>query len=176
MGSYYLSEVKPEYYNSIKEYQKQMFLDGSSFDGCQSLDKYDDIEKWHLNNKLIENKDTIPPGYSIAYEYLFMEDNEVVGMINIRPEALNHKYLKDYGGHIGYSIKPSKRRLGIGTKMLKEGLKVCKDRLNLDKVLITCNKNNEGSRKIILNNNGKYESDIFYPPEDKYLERYWIYL
>ena len=174
MEEYYLCEIKPEYYESIKEYQKEMIESDSSFDGCSSLEKFDDIEKWHLNCILFENIDTVPPGYSLGYEYLYINNNEVVGMVNIRPEALNHKYLKEFGGHIGYSIKPSKRRRGLATRMLKDTLKLCKDKYHLDKVLVTCNKTNDGSRKVIMNNNGIYENDIYYSPDEGFVERYWI--
>ena len=174
MDNYYLSIIKPEYYRSIEEYRRQMIDSGSDFHGCASLDKYEDIEKWHLNCKLFENVDTLPPLYSLAYEYLFMDDEEVVGMVNIRPEALNHPYLKEYGGHIGYSIKPSKRDRGLGTLMLKKVLELCKREFGLNKVLITCHEDNEASKTVIMNNGGVYDNKKYYSPDDTYLERYWI--
>jgi len=51
----------------------------------------------------------------------------------------------------------------------------CKE-LGIDKVLITCIDNNEGSRKTILANGGLYESTVYEPEENVYLERYWIIL
>ena len=97
-------------------------------------------------------------------------------MINLRPEALSHIFLKQYGGHIGYSVRPSRRKQRIGTEMLRDFLPVCKEVYHLDKVLITCLKENEASRRVIINNGGVYENDIFYPPADETLERYWISL
>ena len=97
-------------------------------------------------------------------------------MINLRPLAESHVYLKQYGGSIGYSVKPSRRKQGIGTRMLRDMLKVCKDEYHMKRVLITCLKDNEASRRVIKNNGGVYESDVLYPPEEKYLERYWISL
>ena len=105
-----------------------------------------------------------------------LDGDEVVGMINLRPKAESHVYLRQYGGHIGYSVKPSRRKQGIGTMMLRDMLKVCRDEFELDRVLITCIKENEASRRVIMNNGGVYESDVFYPPEEKYMERYWISL
>lgn len=173
---YRLDAVKNEYYESIKRYRDMMLEAHSSFDGCSFLERYEDIEKWHLNNLLFENKDTVPPGYSLGYEYLFIEDNEVVGMINIRPEAMSHPHLSKYGGHIGYSIRPDKRNKGLGSLMLKEALKVCKERFKLERVLITCLKGNIGSRKVIINNGGEFDEEILYSPEQTYIERYWISL
>ena len=55
-------------------------------------------------------------------------------------------------------------------------LKLSKDMFGLKKLLITCSRNNEGSRGVIVNNGGVYENEIYYPPEEDYLERYWITL
>ena len=176
MENFILSRVRPEYYHSIALYRKEIFDYDQEFDGCQQLELYDDIEKWDLNCKLFEDPATVPPGYSLGFQYLYLDGDEVVGMINLRPKAESHVYLRQYGGHIGYSVKPSRRKQGIGTMMLRDMLKVCRDEFELDRVLITCIKENEASRRVIMNNGGVYESDVFYPPEEKYMERYWISL
>ena len=59
--------------------------------------------------------------------------------------------------------------------MLKTALPKCKE-LGIEKVLITCIDNNEGSRKTILSNGGLYESTVYEPDEKVSLERYWIAL
>ena len=174
--SYILDVVKPCYYDSIASYRKEMLESGSSFDGCSSLDRYDDIEKWDLNNRLFESWDSVPPGYSLGYEYVYVDDGEVIGMVNIRPEAYNHLYLREYGGHIGYSVRPSRRKTGVGTMMLKDTLDLIRKRFDLDRVIITCLKENEGSRRVIENNGGVFENEVFYSPEDAYLERFYIVL
>ena len=174
--TYKLVKVEKKYYGSIYEYRKEMLENKSSFDGCFCLEDYEDIEKWHLNNLLFESLDTLPPGYSIGYEYLYVLDDEVVGMINIRPDAYKHPYLRQFGGHIGYSVKPSRRNIGIATKMLKDALKLCKEEYKLNKVLITCFKDNTGSKKTILNNGGILENEVMYNPEKKVMERYQIYI
>ena len=57
--------------------------------------------------------------------------------------------------------------------MLRLALLFCKE-LGLDRVLITCNTGNEGSRRTILSQGGVYESTVHEPDEDVDLERYWI--
>lgn len=174
---YRLSIVKPELYHSISEYRKQFLSNGDTMDGCSNLERYEDVEKWDLNCRLYEDEKTLPPGYSLSFQYVFLDDHdEVVGMTSIRPKALSHPYLKIYGGHIGYSVKPDQRRKHIATKMLKDALAVCRERFGLDKVLVTCLKGNIGSRKAIINNGGIFEKEVLYPPKDKYLERFWISL
>ena len=175
VGMYYFSKVKPEYYDSIKEYRDETLKIKSRFDGCNCLEDYEDIEKWDLFNKLFESADSVSPGYSIGFQYLYIDSNEVIGMVNFRPEAELHPYLSQYGGHIGYSVKPSKRGLGIGKQMLKDFLPIAKE-CGLSRVLITCMEYNDASRRIILANGGEFESKVIYPPEDAVLERYWIKL
>jgi predicted acetyltransferase len=176
MKKFRLSVIKPEYYDSIRSYRNEILHSDGIFDGCQNLENYEDIEKWDLNCKLFERPDTVPPGYSSEFQYLYLEDENVVGMIDLRPQALSHTFLSRFGGHVGYHVRPSRRRQGIGTEMLKDMLKLSKDTFGLKKLLITCSRNNEGSRGVIVNNGGVYENEIYYPPEEDYLERYWITL
>lgn len=82
-------------------------------------------------------------------------------------------FLAKYAGHIGYSVCPSERRKGYAAAMLRETLPYCKE-IGLKKVMISCADDNMGSRKTILKNGGVYDSTVFYPDGNEYLERYWI--
>lgn len=92
-----------------------------------------------------------------------------VGRISIRHEL--NDFLRWRGGHIGYDVRPSKRRKGFGAKMLALALKEC-PRLGIAKVMITCDENNIGSRKIIEGNGGALEAKDF----DNGIPflRYWV--
>ena len=59
--------------------------------------------------------------------------------------------------------------------MLKECLQYCK-LIGLNRVLLTCEENNTGSRKTILKNGGIYEKTVFCERDSVNLERYWIEL
>jgi len=61
--------------------------------------------------------------------------------------------LTEVGGHVGYHVVAPWRRLGHATRMLAAGLVECR-RLGLDRVLLTCDMDNEPSRKVILANGG----------------------
>ena len=60
-------------------------------------------------------------------------------------------------------------------QMLQECLIHCKS-IGLNKVLLTCEENNIGSKKTILKNGGIYEKTVFCESDDVNLERYWIEL
>ena len=54
-----------------------------------------------------------------------VSDDKIVGMVNIRT-ALN-KRLREYGGNIGYGIRPSERKKGYNKINLYLALKICKE-------------------------------------------------
>ena len=174
MNRYHFDIIRPEYYEDIKAFRKEMLESGSSFDGCNMLEEYEDIEKWDLNCQLFEKRESCPPGYGIGYEYLYLCDDKVVGMVNLRPYIDDHPFLRMYGGHIGYSTRPNMRGRHYGDMMLRMFLDLCKRNFGLDRVLITCLEDNMASERIIERNGGVYEGSIFYPPEGKNIKRYWI--
>jgi predicted acetyltransferase len=61
--------------------------------------------------------------------------------------------LAEAGGHIGYHVVAPWRRQGHATRMLAAGLVECRS-LGLDRALLTCDVDNEPSRRVILSNGG----------------------
>lgn len=102
---------------------------------------------------------------------LDVERDIFVGAVNIR-HYLNDQLLFS-GGHIGDGIRPSERRKGYATAMIGLALEECK-KLGIKKVLMTCDKDNIGSAKSIINNGGILENEVV---DDGVIEqRYWISL
>ncbi|ETI96234.1 MAG: hypothetical protein Q606_CBAC00089G0001, partial [Intestinibacter bartlettii DORA_8_9] len=97
-------------------------------------------------------------------------DNRIVGMVDIR-HRLNY-FLSICGGHIGYSVRPSERKKGYGTEILKQALEYAKT-ININNVMLACYKENEGSRKIIVKCGGKLEKEFTYI-DGKIIQVYWI--
>jgi len=83
--------------------------------------------------------------------WLLNETGQVVGTSNIR-HRLNDKLLQS-GGHIGYGIRPSYRRKGYATAILALSLLEAK-KLGIKRALVTCDKGNIGSEKVIRKNGG----------------------
>ena len=149
-------ERKEEALNYIKE-----FIDNNSeINGVGGLHKYlDNYEGWLV--KLENDYNTIPneervPG--ITYFLVRETDNKIVGMINIRL-SLNER-LKKYGGHIGYSIRPTERRKGYNKINLYLALEVCQE-YGIKEVLLDCDKSNLGSAKTMQALGGKLVKEYF---------------
>ncbi len=168
------SLVKPDISTAdeIASY-KQEFIDaGDSMDGCGSLRRHTPAE-WLAFNALLENPDTVSENWvpSIQYVYLRHSDKRIVGMIQLRLHF--NDFLRDYGGNIGYSVRPSERRKGYASAMLAALLRECPAH-GLNEVLVTCLETNEGSRRTILANGGVYDKTVYCPQDDVFLQRYFI--
>ena len=131
---------------------------------CHDFDYY--LE--HLEVKEA-SKDWVPD----SVFFLLDEDRDrLLGAVNIR-HYLNDALLKE-GGHIGDGIRPSERRKGYATEMIRLALTECK-KLGIDKVLMTCSKDNIGSAKSIVKNGGVLENE-FVNSDGDVEQRYWISL
>lgn len=159
------------YINEFNEY-------GSEINGSGSLDdflKESTYEKWL--EKVLDDMDIAnikkPRVPALTYFYVREEDDEIVGMVNIRL-ALND-FLRNEAGHIGYSIRPTQRRRHYATDMLSEALKVC-DTIGIKEVLVSCDKENIASAGVILNCNGVLKNEFHSDTFDEDLQMYVISL
>lgn len=92
-------------------------------------------------------------------------DDEVIGFLNLRHDL--NDWLLEEGGHIGYSVRPARRRLGHATRALALGVRRAGE-LGIERVLVTCDTDNEPSALTIEAGGGVFE-DV---RNDK--RRYWI--
>jgi predicted acetyltransferase len=112
-----------------------------------------------------------PQGW-VPSTFLIAEvDGELVGRTSIR-HSLN-PWLKIWGGHIGYAVRPAFRRRGYATEILRQSLGIGRA-LGLDKVLVTCDEGNAASVAVIERCGGVLEDIV--PGEDRApaKRRYWI--
>ncbi|MDP4094827.1 MAG: GNAT family N-acetyltransferase [Bacillota bacterium] len=101
--------------------------------------------------------------------WLVNDDKKILGALNIR-HRLNEFYI-NYGGQIGYGIRPSERRKGYAKKALGMGLDICRN-MGFKEVLLCCNSENSGSINTILANGGVLDSESEFSGEK--IQRYWI--
>jgi predicted acetyltransferase len=116
---------------------------------------------------------TAPPGV-LPYEDFWLMQNDIwIGLLTLRSQ-ITEQFLHS-GGHIGYVVRPSKRRCGYGTVLLRLGLDKACER-GLRRVLLTCDETNIGSRKIIETNGGQLENTVVVAGQAVQRRRYWINL
>lgn len=163
----------PEYKEKLLDYKREFIENGESMDGTGGLGRAKTFEEWY--QAFIDNlkEETVQAGMVPATTYMAVstDDGRLIGMIDIR-HRLND-YLLNFGGHIGYSIRKSERKKGYATEMLALALKECA-KLNMSKVLITCDKDNIASAKTMINNGALLENEI--PEGNGITQRYWITL
>jgi predicted acetyltransferase len=113
------------------------------------------------------------PANHVPSTFLFaFAGTRIVGRVSIR-HSLN-PYLERFGGHIGYVVVPEYRRQGYATAILRQSLRIARQKLGLKRVLVTCDDDNVGSIKTIEKNGGVLESTISGPDGDRPKRRYWI--
>lgn len=89
--------------------------------------------------------------------YWAIQDGQMVGRVSVR-HYLNEK-LKKRGGHIGYQVSTSYRGKGLAKQILRLSLREAK-RLGLSEVLLTTDKSNLASQKVIKANNGLLDGSL----------------
>lgn len=160
---------------------KKMVLDFKSemleyndvaMNGCGMLDQAKSYSEWlSLIELFSDPQKVINTKYVIGSQWMLFDSssNRILGMANLRHELNEH--LLQFGGHIGYSIRPTERRKGYGKLQLKLALDVLKEH-GVKRVLVTCDDANKGSYKTIEACGGVLENKV--EKDDLLVRRYWI--
>lgn len=173
-----LLEPSTEYADDIWKLYEEIAIcdagDGDQFSGCMFLNNCQSAEEWIYKCARMKADETYrfegAPVPTHIYIAVRTADNRVVGSIELR-HHIECPHLKLWGGHIGYSTRPSERRRGYGKEMLRLNLKKAAE-LGIDKVLVTCAENNTASEKSIVANGGVYENTVMV--EGYGIKRFWI--
>ena len=80
-----------------------------------------------------------PDGWVPATELWWVDADEFLGRVAIRHRLT--PMLLEVGGHIGYDVRPSARRRGHATEMLRQALGIARG-LGIDRALVTCDADN----------------------------------
>lgn len=129
---------------------------------CHDFDNY-----LKLLDYVEPNSGLIP---STTFFCLDVDRNILVGASNIR-HYLN-KGLYDEGGHIGDGVRPSERKKGYASEIIRLSLIEAK-KLGIKRCLITANTENVGSVKSITNNGGIFCDEII-DSDGLPLKRFWF--
>ena len=95
-----------------------------------------------------------PEGWVPSTTLWWVEGTDYLGRIAIRHRLTPS--LREFGGHIGYDVRPTARRRGYATAMLRAALPIARD-LGIESALVTCDADNVASRRVIEHNGGVFE-------------------
>jgi predicted acetyltransferase len=97
-------------------------------------------------------------------------DGALVGRVSIRHHL--NEFLENFGGHIGYAVRPAYRGRGTATEILRQALIIARAE-GIDDVLLTCDVEHVVSAHIIERSGGVLD-DIRTDLDGQPKRRYWI--
>lgn len=144
---------------------KKEFIDNGeqTINGSELLDQMDSYDEWLKSVSDNTSQETVNPSWVVTDTYFAFDENDrLVGVIDLRHELKG--FLKDFGNS-GYSVRPSERRKGYATEMLRLIIERAAE-IGLGKLQLSVERTNEPSVKTILKNGGKYERSFTFEGED----------
>ena len=177
MEKFYLEIPSIERKKEALEYLQEHVELASNLNGTGGLNEclkgltyeewLDDVIKCQ-ERSYAESKKLVP---ATTYFTIRESDNKIIGMINFR-HYLN-EYLRNFGGHIGYGIRPTERRKGYAKIQLYLVLLEAQ-KMGIDKVMVDCVDTNEASEKTIKALGGVFEREVYEENRRVTLHNYWI--
>src|SRR6266702_2882008 len=123
--------------------------------------------KWLRNGETSVN---LPSNLVPWTAFWAVSDARLVGVSSLRHWL--SPWMAEFGGHIGYRVRPSARRLGLGTLILRLTLAKAFEH-GIDPALIVCTPDNTASIAVIKNDGGGYDRET--EREDSVrLHRFWV--
>lgn len=162
-----------EHEKAALEYVKEHFnCNEVDLHGGAMLEKTKSYAKWLEQLEKNSDEKTVTPEWVMSSTFFVIRksDGKVIGMIDIRHHL--NTFLAEYGGHIGYGVRPTERGRGYGIQILQLGLAYC-EKIGLAKVMVACYKENEASSKTIRTCDGILEREFLYT-DGKIVQIFWI--
>ena len=131
----------------------------------------DDFESFIKRVRDYARGENLPNGWVPDSAYWLVQGKRILGVCDLRHRLTEG--LRDFGGHIGYSIRPSERNRGYGTLMLQLAIEEARQ-LGITRVFITCGADNIASQRVIQKNGGAMESESYSEQGGRVTQRYWI--
>lgn len=150
--------------SEAEDFKREFTENGEiTINGSELLDRMESYDEWLRSVTDNTSSDTVNPSWVVTDTYFAFDDNNrIVGIIDLRHEL--NDFLKDFG-NCGYSVRPTERRKGYATEMLRLIL-VRAGEIGMDKVQLSVERSNEASVKTIVKNGGKYIRSFVFEGEE----------
>lgn len=155
------------------DYRQEHFDAGEYvINGSGLFDKIADYDEWL--EQVIANScaNTVSPNWVLTDTFFAVRssDNKIIGIIDLRYQL--NEFLKDLG-NCGYSVRPSERKKGYATEMLKQVCQKAK-KYGLAELKLSVEKDNISSIRTIQKNGGVFRYSFCF--EDKEADVYTVQL
>lgn len=162
--------VKPtlELRKEALEYRQEHFDFGEQvINGSELFDKMDSYDEWLEKVVANASPETVDPNWVLTDTFFAVRasDNKIVGIVDLRYQL--NDFLKDFG-NCGYSVRPSERRKGYATEILRQ-ICVIARKYGLEQLQLSVEKDNAASIKTIEKNGGKYCRSFTFENEEAYV-------
>ena len=131
----------------------------------------EDPEGFFAHLERFESGVDLPPDRVRQTQFWLMCGDRMIGASRLRYRLI--PFLERDGGHIGYEIRPSERRKGFGTEILRLTLLEAAA-VGIHRVLLTTDPTNLASIRIIERHGGVFAGTSTSPESGERLNRYWI--
>ena len=162
-----LEEPTPAHRAAVEDYAAELRADGGELNGTGGHDlcamAYDE---WMAAVRAEARGEGLPEGWVPATTFLMVRpaDGQVVGSISVR-HSIDNPYLRLYAGHIGYMVRPSARRRGYAHQALTLACRYARDVLGIERVMLGCDQDNEGSWRTIKSCGGVLDRKFTLPAD-----------
>ncbi|WIE74958.1 GNAT family N-acetyltransferase [Curtobacterium sp. MCSS17_007] len=158
----------PSFARSLQEWDGA-HQDGAGVRDAAAIADRAGFERWVDQLLAEETVPASPDHVTCTYRWI-VEGDEYLGSIALRHEP--NGFLRSYGGHVGYGVRPSARGRGLASAALARVVHLAGQR-GMPEVMLTCDVTNPASRRVIEHAGGRYERSVV-DPDGHTLLHHWI--